>query len=194
MTGTRGAAPILRALLTVSVVGLVALAGCKPKAAPITAKKLVLPDSAEQMIFGFTAVLTDNGVNKGVLRADTAFLYQEPTGTRVELRRVRFTFFNAQGVDDGTMTGNEGTYRDALKRVEGRGRVIIQRKDGNRLETPQLVFDNARNQIYSDSSFTWTNPKKDILTGIGFESDPRLTNLRCMRSCKGKASVRVSGQ
>ena len=87
-----------------------------------------------------------------------------------------------------------GRERRGGRRRSRCGNVVIQRKDGNRLETPQLVFDNARNQIYSDSSFTWTNPKKDILTGIGFESDPKMTNLRCMRSCKGKASVRISRQ
>ena len=105
--------------------------------------------------------------------------------------RVNVTFFTPEGVDDGTMTGREGTWIESLKRIEGRGTVIIIRKDGNRLESPQLVFDNARNQIFSDSSFVLTRPNKPGISGIGFESDPKLTNLRCIKNCKVFGAVQV---
>lgn len=177
-------------VLTVFAVAL-AFAACKPKPAPIAAKKVVLPDSAEQMIFGFNAVLTNNGVNKGRLLADTAFLYQEPTGTRAELRQLHATFFTALGADDGTLTAKQGTWHEGLKRLEGRGDVVIIRKDGNRLESQQLVYDDARNQIFSDSAFKSIQPNKRVLSGIGFESDPKLTNVKCMRNCKVSGAVSV---
>ena len=165
---------------------------CKQKAAPIVAKKLVLPDSAQQMVYGFNMVLTDNGVSKGRLLADTAYTYQESTGMRYELRRLNLKFFTPTGVDDGTMTGKEGTYNERLNRIEGRGNVIVIRKDGNRLDSPQLVYDNARNQIFSDSSFILIQPGKQTLTGIGFESDPKLNNLKCHQNCKYAGSTKVS--
>lgn len=167
------------------------VAGCKGKAAPIASKALVLPDSAEQMIFGFNALITDNGVSKGRLLADTAFLYRDPPGPRFELRKVHLTFFTPQGVDDGTMSAREGTYIDWQKRVEGRGNVIIVRKDGNRVESPQLVYDQGRNQIFSDSAFKFTQPNKRTISGNGFDSDPRLTNLKCMRNCNFSGAVKV---
>ena len=182
---------ITRMLLVAAALGLASFTACKPKPAPIAAKKLVLPDSAEQMIFGFRVVLTTDGVKKGLMLADTAYLYQQGGSIRAELKRVHLTFFTPEGVDDGTMTGREGTWVEALKRVEGRGSVIIIRKDGNRLESPQLVFDNARNQIFSDSSFVLTRPGKPGISGIGFESDPKLTNLRCIKNCKVFGAVRV---
>lgn len=180
-----------RVAMLASAACMLALAACKPKPAPIAAKKLVLPDSAEQMIFGFNAVMTDNGVSKGRLLADTAYLYQEATGTRAELKRVRATFFTPQGTDDGTLTAREGTWREGLKRLEGRGDVIIIRKDGNRLESQQLVYDNARNQIFSDSAFKSIQPGQRMMTGVGFESDPKLTNVKCMKVCKVSGNVSV---
>ena len=182
---------VTRSLLVATAVALPLLSACKPKPTPIAAKKLVLPDSAEQMIFGFRVVLTTDGVKKGLMLADTAFLYQQGGSIRAELKRVNVTFFTPEGVDDGTMTGREGTWIESLKRIEGRGSVIIIRKDGNRLESPQLVFDNARNQIFSDSSFVLTRPSKPGISGIGFESDPKLTNLRCIKNCKVFGAVRV---
>ncbi|MEP6779546.1 MAG: LPS export ABC transporter periplasmic protein LptC [Gemmatimonadaceae bacterium] len=179
------------ALLMLALVSAAALA-CKGKPAPIVTKKIVLPDSAEQVIFGMSVVLTDNGVNKGRLLADTAFMYNEASGKRLELKRVNFTFFTPTGADDGTMTAREGTYSERLNRLEGRGSVVIIRKDGNHLESPQLVFDNARNQIFSDSSFSLTQPReKKTITGIGFESDPKLNNFKCLRNCKANAAVQV---
>jgi LPS export ABC transporter protein LptC len=166
-------------------------AACKAKPATIAAKALVLPDSAEQMIFGFNALITDNGVSKGRLLADTAFLYRDPPGPRFELRRVNLTFFTPQGVDDGTMSAREGTYIDWQKRVEGRGNVIIIRKDGNRVESPHLVYDQGRNQIFSDSTFKYSQPNKRMISGTGFESNPQLTNLRCMRNCNFSGAVSV---
>src|SRR5688572_11429428 len=100
------------AVRTALLAGALTLAACKPKPAAIASKALVLPDSAEQMIFGFNALITDNGVSKGRLLADTAFLYRDPPGPRFELRRVNLTFFTPQGVDDGTMSAREGTYID----------------------------------------------------------------------------------
>lgn len=180
-----------RSFLLIAVGGLVSMAACKAKPAPIGAKKLVLPDSAEQMIFGFQVVLTNDGVKKGLLLADTAFLYEQAGSTRAELKRVNVTFFTPEGVEDGTMTAREGTLIEALKRMEGRGNVIIIRKDGNRLESPQLVYDNARNQIFSDSAFKLTRPNKPGVSGTGFESDPKLTNLRCIKNCKVFGAVQV---
>ena len=151
----------------------------------------MLPDSAEQMIFGFRVVLTTDGVRKGLLLADTAYMYSQAGSMRAELKRVNVTFFTPEGIDDGTMTGREGTWIEALKRIEGRGNVIIIRKDGNRLESPQLVYDNARNQVYSDSSFKLTRTSKPGVSGIGFESDPKLTNLKCVKNCKVFGAVQV---
>lgn len=184
IVNTRTAGAIVVSLLTL-------FAGCKPKPAPIASKALVLPDSAEQMIFGFNATITDNGVSKGRLLADTAYLYRDPPGPRFELRKVRLTFFTPQGVDDGTMSANQGTFVEWQKRVEGRGAVVIVRKDGNRVESPQLVYDQGRNQIFSDSTFRFTQPGKRTISGVGFDSDPRLTNLKCMRSCNFSGPVQV---
>jgi LPS export ABC transporter protein LptC len=181
----------LRRTTMLALFAMVAIAGaCKPKAAPIVTKKLMLPDSAQQLIFGFNVFLTNNGINKGRLLSDTAFMYNEANGNRAELRRVNATFFTALGADDGTMTSKQGTYNERLSRLEGRGDVIVIRKDGSRLQSPQLVYDNARNQIYSDSSFILNQPDRQ-LTGIGFDSDPKLTQFRCHKSCKVSAPVKV---
>lgn len=52
------------------------------------------------------------------------------------------------------------------------------------------MYDQARNQIYTDSAFVLNEPDR-LLTGIGFESDPHMTSFRCLRACKGIAPVQI---
>lgn len=183
---------ILRGLSMFGVVLLLSAAACPLKGKPANqnqaAATSALPDSAEQIGFGIRVILTDQGVNKGVLLADTALTYDD--GTRLELRRVNVTFFTSEGVKDGVMTAKAGSYNMRLSRVEAMGDVVIQRDDGKRLTSQQLMYDQVRNQFFTDSAFALNEPER-VLTGTGFESDPQLTNFRCLKECKGAAPVQV---
>jgi hypothetical protein len=68
--------------------------------------------------------------------------------------------------------------------------VVVVRDDGKRLSSPQLVYDQVRNQIFTDSAFVLNEPSRTF-TGLGFESDPQLTRFRCIRNCKGLAPVKI---
>lgn len=152
------------------------------------AQTSTMPDSADQMGLGVRHVLTNKGVSNGELLADTAFFYED--GTRLEMKRVHLTFHTAQGVKDGVLTSKTGTYNSRLQRLETRGDVVVTREDGKRFTSQQLVFDQVRNQFYSDSAFVLNEPKREH-SGIGFESDPKLNNFRCLRACKVIATVQV---
>ncbi|MBL0172396.1 MAG: LPS export ABC transporter periplasmic protein LptC [Gemmatimonadaceae bacterium] len=176
------------ALTAVMVLGA---ARCPRKPAavkPVVAKSSAIPDSADQVIFGLRTVLTDQSVAKGLLLSDTAYTYDD--GSRLELRRVNVTFYTAQGLKDGVMTSRTGVYNSRLSRLEARGDVVVIRDDGKRLTSPQLVYDQQRNQIFTDSAFVLNEPERTF-TGIGFESDPRMTNFRCLRACKIIAPVQI---
>jgi LPS export ABC transporter protein LptC len=149
----------------------------------------VLPDSAEQVAFGITVRLTQNAVAKGELKADRSYSYDNLS--RLELERVFVTFYNGLGEVDGNLTAREGTYNQRLNRLEARGDGVVVHEDGRRLETQQLVYDELRNQIFSDSAFVLNEPPKRQITGMGFESDPQLTRLRVNREFKGVAPVKM---
>ena len=162
--------------------------GRKAAVKPVVAKSSAIPDSANQVLFGQRSILTDKGVAKGLLLSDTAYTYDD--ATRLELRRVHFTFYTAQGVQDGVMTARAAVYNSRLSRLEATGNVVVTRNDSTRLASEQLVYDQARNQIFSDTAFVLNKPDKQF-SGIGFESDPQMTNWKCLRACKGIAPVQI---
>jgi LPS export ABC transporter protein LptC len=168
-----------------------ALSACQRNTAatPTRAATTALPDSADQVLFGSRSVMTDRGVAKALLLSDTAFTYQD--ATRLELRQVNVTFYTDQGVKDGTMTSREATYDVRLSRLEARGSVVLVREDGRRLTTEQLVYDQARNQVFSDSAFVLSEPGKQQLSGIGFETTPQFETFRILSNAKGIVPVQV---
>lgn len=178
-----------RALSFAVAVALGTTSACQGSGAtpPVTARSL--PDTADQTLFGVRLVLSDHGVQRALMQSDTAFTYDD--NTRTELRVVRTTFFTETGVKDATLTSREGTYNVRSGNMEARGNVVVISEDGRRLETPQLRFDPGRNEISGDSAFVLTRPE-DVLTGIGFVTDPNLTRIRINKAAGGYTKKSVA--
>jgi LPS export ABC transporter protein LptC len=183
----------MRARLLPLVVALPFLAAvaCQRNKEPAAVKTSALADSADQVMFGARAILTDQGLMRAELYGDTAFFFDD--NTRIELRVVKTTFFTTQGAKSAVLTSKEGTYR-TQGNMEARGDVVVVSEDGRRLTTPQLRYDQVRNQISSDSAFQLTG-KGQSVAGIGFESDPNMNNIRIHKTTSGTAGpVTVPGQ
>ena len=154
--------------------------------APPQATGSPMADSADQMMFGISTLLTDRGVLNAELEADTAFFFDE--NTRIELRGVKLTFYTRTGVRNSVLTSREGTYNTRQSRMEARGNVVVVSEDGKRLTSEQLRYDQLRNEISSDSAFVLTEPGRR-LEGIGFTSDPNMNNVRVHRLIEGQGAV-----
>jgi LPS export ABC transporter protein LptC len=174
-----------RALRCALPAAALALGACVDRQAPtVPTKRSALPDSADQMIFGLDHALTTNGVRRAQLHADTAYFYDE--GNRIELRRLNTTFFSAEGVKNGTMVSDVGTYDVRTQKLDGRGNVRVVSEDGRKLTSPHLVYDRSLNQITSDTLFDFSSPGRN-LKGIGLRTDPQLRNLTVLKNAGGRA-------
>ena len=174
-----------------AVVAACAIAGAacqEPGATPPVAAKAVV-DTADQTLFGIRLVLSDHGVQRALMQADTAFTYED--NTRTELRVVRSTFYTETGVKNGNLTSRQGTYNVRSGIMEARGAVVVISEDGRKLETPQLRYDPGRNEITSDSSFVMTTPT-DVVTGIGFTADPNLNTVRIHTAAAGRTTKSIA--
>lgn len=145
-----------------------------------------LADSADQVMFTARSLLTDRGLLRAELYADTAFFFDD--NTRIELRGVHVIFFTTTGQKNADLTSRDGTYSTRAGSMEARKNVVVVSTDGRRLTTEQLRFDQVRNQISSDSAFVLTETGR-ILRGIGFVSDPNMTNVRVLRGASGSTTI-----
>lgn len=158
-------------------------AACDKPAAPPVSAEPSLSDSADQVMFGVRTNLIGGGLRRGELRSDTAFALEQ--GRRYELRGVNATFFDATtGAQTGTLVGREGTYNAGTGIMEARGNVVVTSSDGRVLTTPQLRYNSAVNEISSDSAFTFKDPQRGDVEGIGFVSDPSFRTIRVLRTLR----------
>ncbi|HEU6452407.1 MAG TPA: LPS export ABC transporter periplasmic protein LptC [Gemmatimonadaceae bacterium] len=172
------------------VLATVAALACNSGTEPRVTAANPLADSADQVMFGVSTVITNRGVLRAQLAADTGYFFDG--NSRIEVRREKTTFYTNTGQPNATLTSVEGTYNMRRGQMEARKNVVVVTTDGKRLETEQLRYEQATDQISSDSAFVLTEPTR-TLRGIGFTSDPDLTNVRVKKVLRGSGSITLPG-
>ena len=174
-------------LLAVAVLSVVS---CRKKSPPPVAGDLNLADSADQVLYDVRSPITNSGVKRGEMFADTIFVFRDQT--LFVMRKVRATFNTETGAANGTLKGDRGTYDLRTQVLEGFGNVVVTSTKGERLTSNHLKYNQAANEISSDSSYTLVR-NNETQRGIGFVSDPNLSVFRCLRSCGGSAPIPLGG-
>jgi LPS export ABC transporter protein LptC len=157
---------------------------CSSKKQPPVAAHSPLADSADQVMYGARFNLTDKGLQRAQLESDTAYFFED--NTRIELERVHTTFFTATGAKNAVLTSQRGTFNSRTNNMVARKNVVVVSEDGRRLTTPELNYNQQKNEISSDSAFVMTEPNRR-LEGVGFRSDPDMKNIKILKGVGGFA-------
>lgn len=146
-----------------------------------------LLDSAEQVAFGSRTLVTDAGLLRAEIFADTTLFLEQ--NARIAMRGVQGVFFNAQGSKDATITSHRANYDSRNGNLDAWGNVIVTSVDGRVLKSSMLRFDSRMNQIMSDSSFVLTEPDGKEVRGVGFRADPNLEVITVLRLNRGRGGT-----
>ncbi len=150
-------------------------------------------DSADQIMVKMSTRLTENGVLRSFVEADTAYVYQGDQ--RMDLRHFKVRMLDAQGNLQSTLTAERGQYVTYNGRLDARGHVLVESTDGRRLRTEHLIYDKGANAISGDTVFTYESPTVNG-TGNSFNSDINFKNVQIAQprgTQKGKG-ILVPGQ
>lgn len=120
-----------------------------------------------------------------ILRAKKATREAATEPTRLEGLRVDFY----QGLDQvrSVLTSDSGRVDSQKGMLVALGNVVVVTREGSRLETEELTWDRKTTRVSSDK-FVRLIRGRDVLTGIGFRSDPNLVSYEIQRDVR--ASVR----
>ena len=91
------------------------------------------------------------------------------------------------------MTGDRGRYNIRTQILEGYGNVVITTSDGKKLTSPMVRYNQAGNEVSSDSAFTMIQPGQ-TLSGIGFRADPQLNHVTVLKGASGRSSFTMPSQ
>ena len=156
----------------------IAAAACSGAPSTPLPKAVTQSDTADQVMFGVKTNVTDAGLLRARLAADTVFMYND--NTLADLRTLTAEFFSGMGAKTATLTARTGLYNVQLGWMEARGDAVVITEDGRKLESPHLKYDPQKNEISSDSAFVLTEVDR-VTRGIGFTADPDLQNVRVIR-------------
>lgn len=141
----------------------------------------VFASGADQVMFGVEQYITRAGIRRGVLRADTAYMYDD--ASRIEMRRLEILFFDDAGADLGRLTASRGEYllpagdMTVHGDVELHGRQL-QSAAPSVLETDSLVYDAADDELSTDAAWTLAHPDGSVEQGTGLVTDPAMKNIQ----------------
>jgi LPS export ABC transporter protein LptC len=146
-----------------------------------------LPD---QEVADFSVTETDQGSPQWTMYARSASVFS--ARNLIVAHGVRVDFFDQDGKRSSTLTAREGELHQLRRNMVARGNVVLQTAEGTRMSTEQLRFLNREQKIVSDD-FVRVERGGDVLTGIGFESDPRLEHFEFKRQVRATVQTRSGG-
>lgn len=130
-------------------------------------------ETAAQVLSGVTMQETSNGKIEWILTAGRATRVSQNVPTLLETLKVDFY----QGTDRirSTLRSDSGRVDSAKGVLVAMGRVVVVTPEGNHLETEELIWDRKSSRVTSDR-FVRLIRGNDVLTGVGFVSNPNLTS------------------
>lgn len=161
-------------LITVAVL----LSSCQNDRSKIIA--LTLPKiSPSQQGKGITMIYTDSADLKMVLKAGKMITFEKNVKEPFTIlpETVLVTFYNDEENPETTLRANYGVHYPARKRMEVKYNVEVVNKDGEKLNTEHLIWDEAQRKIYSDA-FVKITTAKEIIMGKGLESNQDFTQYQ----------------
>lgn len=182
------------AVVGLATVGIALGAACSDVGSAASEARTTDPilDSADQVAFGFRTLVTDKGLLRAEVFADTALFLEQ--NTRVSLRVVHGEFFGATGAKEATLTAHRGNLDTRTNVLEAWGDVVITSVDGRVLKSPMIRYQQAINQVMSDSAFVLTEPGEKEMSGVGFRTDPSLNAVEVLKVRSGRGgTVKVPG-
>jgi LPS export ABC transporter protein LptC len=146
-------------------------------------------DSADQVFYGVQAPFEVGGVKRGTLYADTLYVLTDQS--RYDFTVGHVDFNTETGAPNGTMKADRGRYDQRNQILEGWGHVVVKMVDGRELRSPHIVFNQAKNEISSDTTFEAVLQGGRRNSGVGFHSDPSFAHYQCLKDCRVTGAVTI---
>ena len=123
-----------------------------------------------------TLLYSDSSQLKVVLKANRMLIFNKNVSEPYTLlpKGLFVTFFDDQEKVSATLKANYGIRYDIKKQMEAKYAVELINKDGTKLETEKLIWNEVTQRIYTDAFVKITN-RKEIIMGTGMESNQDFT-------------------
>jgi LPS export ABC transporter protein LptC len=175
--------------LLILLVSLLALSACTNDMNDVMA----LPKnklSPSQIGDSVTMLYTDSARLKIMVKANRMLLFNQNVSEPFTVlpKGVFVTFFDDAEKISATLKANYGVRYDVSRRMEARYAVEVVNRNGEKLTTEKLVWDENKKKIYTDAFVTITTARQ-IIMGNGMESNQDFTKYE-IKKVTGQIQLR----
>ncbi|MBU0742782.1 LPS export ABC transporter periplasmic protein LptC [bacterium] len=169
--------PLRPAALAAALILCVGLAGCTDNER-VAATGELSADLPDQELFNTTIYDSKEGMRRWILQSDRLARYNDQD--EAQLFGVHMDFYRANGLFS-TLTSLRGRANLKTNDLFAWGEVVVVTRDGRRLETEELDYDDATGLI-SNEVFNRFTRGDNVMTGIGMEATPELDRFELKQS------------
>jgi LPS export ABC transporter protein LptC len=149
--------------------------------------------SASQIGDSVTMLYTDSAKLKLMVKANRMLMFTENVKEPFTIlpKGVFVTFFDEDEKISATLKANYGVRYDLSRKMEARHAVEVINRNGEKLETEKLVWDENTQRIYTDA-FVKITTSQQIIMGQGMESNQDFTRYE-IRKVTGQIQLKNDG-
>jgi LPS export ABC transporter protein LptC len=118
---------------------------------------------------------TDSAKLKVHLTAPELEVYEGNSSNYEMKSGVKVEFFNDSGTIDSYLTAKYAIRKEREHTMEAKNNVVLVNTKGERLNTEQLTWDEAKRRIHTDAFVTITTADQ-VIQGTGLDSDETFTD------------------
>jgi hypothetical protein len=103
---------------------------------------------------------------------------------------VKLSFINSEKTEAGWLFCDELIRKPRQKIMIAKGNAMVINTDGEKLQSPEIIFEENTKKIHSEKFVRITRPLLgDTLYGIGFQTDDKFKELEIKRKVQGKLNT-----
>lgn len=166
---------------------LLALAACQEKE-EVWEPDPLLTSAEVEVIRDVVILYSDSMKLQARIDADKLVKYTGKEDPRDEFPEgVKVTFYDKSGRESSSLIADFGVRQGRKKEIKVIGNVLFKNVEGDQLETEELIWDEARQLVYTQKFVLVTTPDEKIW-GMGFEANQNFTRRRIFAP-EGRVSI-----
>ncbi len=148
----------------------------------------MLTSADVEVVHDVVTLYSDSMQLKARIDADKLVKYTTREDPRDEFPEgVKVTFYDQRGQVSSTLIADFGVRQAKKKEIKVIGNVVFRNIEGEQLETEELIWDEARQLVFTQKFVLVTTPEEKIW-GMGFEANQDFSRRRIFAP-EGRVSV-----
>ncbi len=136
-------------------------------------------------------IYSDSAIVKVVIHAPVMERYIDYSNSKdVFPKGILLEFLNADRIVYSWLKAETAIREERTQKITARGNVIFYNDKNEKLETPELIWDEKERIVYTDKLVRITQAEKgDTTYGFGFRANQEFTKFEIKKKVQGKLNV-----